>query len=162
MTFKLTQNQTYANFLPRLLASLTDVLTVSLPIPTIVILFLVKSQSFSDLITHAIVVLTVVFLPFYALQFWYMIEMTHRFGGTAGKLLLGLQVTDEHGALLSRKMSFFRQHVVKPLSVASLLGFLAILFDPDHRAWHDHLAGTFVRRKGNRLLLGTIIVLVLI
>lgn len=72
----------------------------------------------------------------------------HVFGGTPGKILLGLRVIDSHsGAFLSLPRAFARECLGKVLT-GSLLGLpvLPALSDPQRQLMHDRFAGCVVRK----------------
>lgn len=66
-------------------------------------------------------------------------------GGTPGKLLLGLRVVDAKtlgplrtGQAVGRYFAYLLS------SIPLCLGFLWIIFDARHQAWHDKLSGSLV------------------
>lgn len=65
----------------------------------------------------------------------------HSFGGqTLGKVFMGIRVVSEEGSLLSLGASFLRL-VGYMLSIAPMgIGFLWMVVDKNHAAWHDKLA----------------------
>lgn len=69
---------------------------------------------------------------------------TARFGGTPGKVLLGLQVID----FASRQWLTPRQALVRILLsipvIFSVLGILMMFLDPQRRAFHDRVLHTLV------------------
>jgi uncharacterized RDD family membrane protein YckC len=69
----------------------------------------------------------------------------HAWGGqTVGKMIMGLQVRTMDGTPLGLGASFLRTvgYLVSALPLGA--GFLWAVLDRDHRAWHDHLAGSQV------------------
>jgi uncharacterized RDD family membrane protein YckC len=67
--------------------------------------------------------------------------------GTAGKALIGIQVTDTKGQKISIGHSFLR-NLAKLSGVLSLgIGFFVGFLDAQQRCWHDRIAGTLVIRK---------------
>ena len=77
----------------------------------------------------------------------YEIYLTHRFGGTVGKLLLDVKVINKEGIHLSLIDSVLR-YVSKWISYLTLgFGYLMILWDSDKQGLHDKIAGTYVIDK---------------
>jgi uncharacterized RDD family membrane protein YckC len=74
-------------------------------------------------------------------------------GQTLGKMALGMQVVDTQGNVPGLGKAALREIVGKFLSgLAFYLGFLWIGWDREKRGWHDHIAGTFVIRKTQRVV----------
>ena len=66
-------------------------------------------------------------------------------GQTIGKMLLGIQVVDYRGSIPGIGSVLLRETVGKLLSLIALfIGYLWAAWDPEKRAWHDHIAGTWV------------------
>jgi uncharacterized RDD family membrane protein YckC len=64
--------------------------------------------------------------------------------GTLGKQLMGIAVVGPGGGRVSWPVAIQR-NLLKPLSGAVCgLGYLAILWSPERRAWHDRIADTWV------------------
>ena len=82
--------------------------------------------------------------PFLVMVFTYVLIFTATSGRSLGQQLLGLRIVDAHG----RRLSPFRSLVrVAGLMLALLpggLGWLWSAFDREKRAFHDHLAGSYV------------------
>lgn len=78
----------------------------------------------------------------------YSIWSISRFGGTPGKLLLGLRVLDEtNGHFLPIYRVVLREFVARPLSFISLgLGIVCMLVRKDRRTLHDALTRSVVKR----------------
>ena len=68
------------------------------------------------------------------------------FGATLGKALLGLRVVGPDGKPPRIGRALLRCAGYWLSAVPFMLGFLAILVDPQRRAWHDRLAKTSVVR----------------
>ncbi len=86
------------------------------------------------------------YLPFLILHMWYVPFFIHRFGGTIGKLILGLSILDQTThQFLDVKLSLFREFIAKPVSLMPFYaGVLFRLRHPHHLTWHDELAGSTV------------------
>ena len=68
-------------------------------------------------------------------------------GGTYGKRLMGIKVTDENGNPLTIGKSILR-NVTKIISYIIVgLGFLWVLFNKKRRGWHDIISRTYVIKK---------------
>ncbi len=82
------------------------------------------------------------------LFFLYFCATLSSFGGSPGKLLLGLRVVDAaNGAKLTFGRAIFRETVGKLISAAPLaIGFVMAFMRQDTRALHDLTAGTVVKR----------------
>ncbi len=65
-------------------------------------------------------------------------------GATIGKGLLGLRVVRADGYPPTIGRSFIRFIGYGLSAIVFFLGYIWVLFDNEHRAWHDDLAGTWV------------------
>ena len=74
----------------------------------------------------------------YTVGFW-MAE-----GATPGKMVMGLRVVRRDGSAIDGSVAALRYvgYIVSSIPIG--LGFLWVLWDPDHEGWHDKLAGTRV------------------
>ncbi len=82
---------------------------------------------------------------FLALVLAYFVLFTGLRGQTPGKMLLGIRVVDERGALPGLRRAIMREIIGKLISSTILyIGFLAPLWDRQRQAWHDKIAGTYV------------------
>jgi|TARA_B100000809_G_scaffold159942_1_gene157333 uncharacterized RDD family membrane protein YckC len=119
----------YAGFFVRLFAFVIDNLITGVPVTLITI--------FNDFPFLG----TVVSIVYYVLFTYYR-------GQTPGKMLLGLHVENEDGNKPSLKQVLMREVVGKAIStLALLIGYLWILWDPKKRGWHDHIGGTYVVKR---------------
>ena len=90
---------------------------------------------------YSLAVLVIIALPVIASV------MVARWGGTPGKLALGLRVVSTHGGPVGMGAAFLRETIGKFLSsVFIMLGYFSALWDHQNRAWHDHIAETLVIR----------------
>lgn len=156
------ENKTPAGFWVRLLAYSVDVLihTTLLFAP---FLLIVKSSTMIGLATNFMTYVAVIVIPSFLLLNFYTASFTSRFGGSIGKLLTGLRVTNSDGNFLNFKYSFFRQTV--GYTFAGLLlwvGFLAILRDKNKQGWHDKAVGSYVWKINNLWPLGLGVLIALI
>lgn len=80
--------------------------------------------------------------------FLYFILLTSLSGRTIGKLIVGIQVV---GGKKKELPSLFQSIVRSIMMIISFLflfaGVIAPIYDPDCRAWHDRIAGTYVIYK---------------
>jgi uncharacterized RDD family membrane protein YckC len=108
----------------------------------------------------------VYYLIFLAPLVWwiYLCLSTAQLGTTFGKAIAGLKVVDEKDQRLSFFASLFRYPVGYTVSrLGFFLGFIWILVDSSHRAWHDLFTGTrviaFKRPQPYRALIVLIILI---
>lgn len=161
MRLHLASNKLYGNVGIRFLARCIDTLVLGLFWP-LLLAYILQSQNVSLFLVRIGIVLSCALFPFMLASILYTTEFIHRFGGTIGKLLLNLRVRDEESKYVSRKVAFFREFIAKPISAFFFVGYIAILFNKEHRGWHDDLSGTYVTKKGNRTIIGLLILLFLL
>lgn len=77
----------------------------------------------------------------------YFMFMTGRWGGTVGKLALGLKVVDAQGGKIGYGKSLVRTLAYVASGLAVGIGFIMAGFDEQKRALHDHLCSTRVIYK---------------
>lgn len=78
----------------------------------------------------------------------YFVIFEGLWGGTIGKLMLGIRVRRKDGGKINFAVAFVR-FVGKIIStIPFLLGFVLALFDKKHQALHDKIANTLVLNKG--------------
>ncbi len=119
----------YAGFLIRLVAAIIDSFITGVPAAII--------ASYTDIPALGT-----------ALSLVYYVMFTYARGQTPGKMLLGLHVVDANGQKPNIKQVLLREVVGKAISaLALLMGYLWIIWDPQKRGWHDHMAGTFVVKR---------------
>ena len=83
-----------------------------------------------------------------------------KIGGGLGKLVCGLEITNQDGSRLTYKNALFREFIAKIASNALLgYGYYAIFKHPQKQAWHDSLAGTYVIKKYNGFLSGLMVMI---
>jgi uncharacterized RDD family membrane protein YckC len=83
------------------------------------------------------VLITLLVIGYYTF-FWTLV------GFTPGKAILGLKVVRRNGAKLSFGRSLVRFFSYWISAIPLFLGFFWVLWDRNHRAWHDKIAGTQV------------------
>ena len=90
-------------------------------------------------------ILILVFIPII-----YSVVMTSVWGQTLGKMATGIKVVDGVGQTPNFWRVVLRETVGKFVSMLPLyLGFFWAGWDSRKRAWHDHIAGTYVVRKSS-------------
>jgi uncharacterized RDD family membrane protein YckC len=85
-------------------------------------------------------------LPMLIAVWLYFSIMEWKVGGSLGKRLFRLQVTNKEGSKISFLQSFLR-FPLKIVSAATVVGILMIDINPNRQSLHDMICGTLVRRK---------------
>ncbi len=148
-----------ADFKIRLVASLIDSF-IWLLLFAVLYWDIVNQLDLTHAFVRAILALTILFNPVLVL---YSVIMTYYFGGTLGKLAIGLQVVTEGQKKLSFQRIFFRQTIGYSFSSIFFgLGFYAIVKDPRKQAWHDKTVGSCVVQEGNLLFQGILLSIILL
>ena len=135
-----------AGFITRLLAYVTDVLTLIVIIGASAWLFSLVDQFIQDLIPSAnpaslagiFALLVPLIITFYYVMSW---SLT---GQTPGKMIMGLRIIGPDGYPPTVGKSFLRLIGYGVSMLALWMGYLWVLVDNDRRAWHDHMATTWV------------------
>jgi uncharacterized RDD family membrane protein YckC len=153
---KLSHNKKYVNFWSRLVASMVDGFVFTLPMAAGAWWLANDASSVSEMLTAVIIFVLAFYLPTAALSMWYSPYMISRFGATLGKFLVGARVvSDAKGSFPSFKRAMLREFLGKQALFLSFgVGGLAALVHPEHQAWHDRLAGTWVKRAPGSIFLG--------
>lgn len=126
-----------AGFALRFLAALNDCYLWLLQFSAVAII-VSQSKDLETLIKSLLLLLAFVIFPLAFVGFFYQALFTKWFGGSVGKLLTGLRVTDEAGNNLSLKKGLFRYLIGYQFSALLFgLGFWAIIKDKNKQAWHD-------------------------
>lgn len=82
-----------------------------------------------------------------ALAYGYFVWTLPQFGGTPGKILLGLRIVDdESGGLIQSGTAVMREILWKTLTVISIFGIFTPLFRTDRKMLHDLFSGTCVKK----------------
>lgn len=164
ITLEENMNKPFAGFGLRFLASLNDS-AIGLLIHVVFLNYIIaSSNSLSQLAFNLVLYLILIFLPVSILSYLiYYAWFISNFGGTFGKLLTGLEVTDDSGKKLSYKRSFFRSTVGFTFSSLFLwLGFFSIIKDPKKQGWHDKAVGSIVVVRRNLWIISLISLALLI
>ena len=75
---------------------------------------------------------------------YYALMESGPWGATLGKRLLGLQVTDNDGYAITFAQGSARFFAKILSGLVCGAGYLAMLFNPEKKTWHDQLSGTRV------------------
>ncbi len=83
--------------------------------------------------------------------YFYMIWSIFTFGGTAGKLLLGLRIISvKSGEPPTFLWVLIRETIAKLLTIVSIIGIFLPFIRKDHRTFHDFITFTTVKKiRGN-------------
>ncbi len=85
--------------------------------------------------------------PFWVMASLYMFLFWSLSGRTPGQRLLRMRVVDRHGQTPRPLWSLLRVVAHAFGLAAGALGWLWVAFDFERRAWHDHLARTYVVKE---------------
>jgi uncharacterized RDD family membrane protein YckC len=137
----------YSTLRRRIAAAVIDVTIMSalggISVMVTVFLALIAGLSFGG--DDISLLFYLVLAPFVVI-FFYGVGMSAYFGGTVGKLVLGMQVVEEDG----KKIGFLRallREFYKLFGFFLLNGFLTMFHNKNRRAWYDRMSGTHVVRK---------------
>jgi len=97
-----------------------------------------------DLIYPILSHIGVALLVLIALDFLYFTIPVALFGGTPGKLLLGLRIADNKGNKISIFRAIARYFCYIVSIVPAFMGFIWIIIDKDNQGWHDKICRTQV------------------
>ncbi len=138
----------YAGFGSRFLASIIDaviILTVNFVVGFVIgfILGLAGMSSDTSLLSTVKFILN---MFSYAFSFFYYIYFIGAKGQTPGKMIMKVKVVKASDSSVPGLLSaFLREAIGKFLSsIAVLLGYFWMLWDPKKQTWHDKIAGTIV------------------
>lgn len=84
------------------------------------------------------------FVVAFIVHFFLFVIGTSFYNRTIGKKVMGLTVRNDERFTLHVTDIFIRETLIKPLSVASIIGLLPVLFTEKKKALHDYLAKTIV------------------
>ena len=139
----------YAGFFRRLAALLVDTLILTLTAGSVLWFFTyVYNYTFeSDYAIRDLAPLIDFVLLIFAWGAYYSYFEGSSWHATPGKRLLGIEVLNRIGAPIGYLQAFVR-FIGRLLSTATFgIGFLAAVFNRQHRTLHDLIAGTIVVRK---------------
>ena len=89
--------------------------------------------------------------------------MVSSFGGTFGKILTGTEILSIEDNKISFWRAFLRNYLGYMVSgILVWLGFIWIFIDKDRRAWHDMIAGTYVKIVNKSMVLVGLIIMVVV
>lgn len=105
-------------------------------------------------------------LGYLEVALYYLAGDAGQTGQTLGRRMFGIRVVRTDGAPLGFWHALGRQFLAILSAIPFMLGYLAPLWDPQRRTWHDSLAGTVVihdkTKKGSGLALGTLMITTLL
>jgi uncharacterized RDD family membrane protein YckC len=87
------------------------------------------------------------FILSYVLPFSYNCGMNWKFGGTVGKLALGMRIVMQDGSPISLGTAIGRQFAQIIDFLTLFIGYLIVIFDGEKRALHDRICSTRVILK---------------
>lgn len=131
----------YAPFGIRLAAVLIDLMILGVVNALLILVYLFFFQIPKDMLQNSMMIN----IPGFFLDACYQVYFLSQYGGTPGKMLLGLRVVTPQGEGLSVFHAIGRYFAFWMSALTLGAGFLVVLFDPQRRALHDHLAGTRVQ-----------------
>lgn len=132
---KPANNFRYAGFWIRFAAEILDLLIIGLPalLISVLLIFFVRIE-----ILYYLVFILVIILSIY---------LDGKFGGTPGKLILGLRIVNSEGKYIGIPTASLR-YIGKILSYTIIgIGHLFIVWEPKKQALHDKVANSYVIRK---------------
>ncbi len=89
--------------------------------------------------------------------------MVSSLGGTFGKILTGTEILNMEDKKISFWRAFLRNYLGYMVSgIIMWLGFIWIFVDKDRRAWHDMIAGTYVKITNKSMVLVGLIIMVVV
>jgi len=134
-------SEIYASFGIRLAATLIDLMILGIANAILVMLYLFVFHIPQDVLEKSLAIN----IPGLMLEAAYQIYFLSQYGGTPGKMLLGLRVVRADGSPLGVSGAITRYIAFWVTAFTFGAGFLIIFFDPQRRALHDHIAGTRVQ-----------------
>jgi uncharacterized RDD family membrane protein YckC len=151
-----------ATFWERLAAKIIDLFLFSAVKWALILAVIATKPGLSELVGNLLLLLAI-FINFGVLHLAYNSYLTARFGGTVGKLLLGLEVLDENSKRLSLSRSVYRHTAGYLISGILFLGGYLFALRQVRNALHDNLTNSFVyRRSDGKALLGLLSIVVLV
>jgi len=94
----------------------------------------------------------VLLLVFIFLNIIYYTIPTSTYGGTPGKLLVGLKVVDKNGNMISNGRALLRYFSYLVSEIPLGFGYIWIAIDKKHQGWHDKVCNTYVIYKESTVL----------
>lgn len=140
----MTTDKKYAGFWVRFLAEYLEAF-LGLLVFSYVVFSLSQSTTLAQVLQGLVSFLVFVALPWGIIRIFLTSFLTSKYGGGVGKLITGLKVENSEHKYLSFKRSLFRYTIGYLFSgVLFGLGFLAVIKDPQKRAFHDKMVGSYV------------------
>lgn len=110
LTLEGTSNNIYAGFGPRLASILLDAIIL---MPIIWVILYLNSSS-KEMFFYTII-------PNMILNLWYNIYLPKKYGGTPGKLIMGMKILKLDGKDIGWKESFLRHSIVLALTIFNII-----------------------------------------
>lgn len=140
----------YASFKDRLMAAVTDVIAFLAIVGFVYFLsiwqislfqmlgnIIYKDISILNLNSASLVLIFLLYILFFTIP---LVGS----GKSPGKFLMGISCKTSQMEPLSIFMALFREVVIKPISMVSILGALIILCNAKNKGLHDYICGTLV------------------
>lgn len=143
---------TPAGFFSRLLAFVIDIaIAVLLALGTIAVATLLQ-ETFDRFVDTRVSLRTIAVIASPLILGGYFVLLWALAGRTIGKWVMGLRLVSAKGTNPTIGQSLVRVFGYLLSAIALYIGYLWVFVDKDRRAWHDHLARTFVvyDRSGGR------------
>ena len=137
-----------ATFWERLAAKIIDLFLFSAVKWALILAVIATKPGLSELVGNLLLLLAI-FINFGVLHLAYNSYLTARFGGTVGKLLLGLEVLGENNKRLSLNRSVYRHTAGYLISGILFLGGYLFALRKDRNALNDNLTSSFVYRRSD-------------
>ncbi|NLB62845.1 MAG: RDD family protein [Fibrobacter sp.] len=130
----------YASFGLRLAAILADLLILGMVNAILLLIYTVVFRIPEQSLMES----RLIHIPSLFIDACYQIWFMWQYGGTPGKMLVGLRIVTDTGQKLSLPRSFSRYFAFLLNAMTLGIGFIIVMLDPKRRALHDHLAKTRV------------------
>jgi len=139
----------YVGFWPRAAAAIVDLLVISVIHNVIKLFILSPFYNTTGIDILSIKLLTSRYGISFIISALYFVLLTANYGGTLGKMALGIKVVREDMSPVTYREAIIREFVVKhvlylPFAFISWLGVIWIAFDERKQGWHDKIAKTYV------------------
>ncbi len=132
-------------------------------LPFILLVHWISSSSELNTLLDRVVNLLIILLFLSIILPFIKSFMVSSYGGTFGKLLTGTTIVDTEDNKLSFWKAYFRNHIGYMISSMLIwLGFIWIFVSKENRAWHDMIAGTYVKIVNKSMVLAGLVVAIII
>ena len=134
-------NDIFAPFGIRLAAVLVDLMILGVANAILILIYMFVFHVPQKVIEDSLAIN----IPGLFLEACYQVYFLSQFGGTPGKMLMGLRVIAADGSRLTVTHALGRYLAFWVSAFTLGIGFLIVIFDPERRALHDHIAKTRVQ-----------------